>query len=151
MFRETKIVKLFWLQVQGFPRHPWASLVGQCAQGSRLKVGTAHSACGQWTRSGMRAEDRSFHSEWKRHHSPLSRDSAGLGVLPGHPGGWGKGALFGEKSRKTCTHWCLGSAAVLRSSDSDHLLAGGTAAPHRGKEADSLMGWHGMEVKGGVG
>ena len=42
----------------------------------------------------------------------------------------------------------IGNAAT---SDSDHLLAGGTAAPHRGKEADSLMGWHGMEVKGGVG
>ena len=45
----------------------------------------------------------------------------------------GKGALFGEKSRKTCTHWCLGSAAVLRSSDSDRLLAGGTACPPQGQ------------------
>lgn len=52
-----------WLQVQGFLRRPWASLVGQCALGSHLKVGTAHSASGQWTRPGMRAEDRSFHSE----------------------------------------------------------------------------------------
>lgn len=99
-----------WLLVQGSLSHQRASPVRVCPGKSPVD---GNSPLCSWTVDNVGDENGGQEPPFRGHHPPQStRHSVGLWVLPGLPGRWGEGRYIGEKSRKACTHWYLGSAAI---------------------------------------